>query len=159
MTKKIFNFWMLTLSLSLLTFTACSSDDKDDEDLAVTAAGTYDGTVDVKAGGESLGDPQDATIKITRIETNKVKMTLDDFVFGVIPVGTIEVKDIPLETVSGVTTIKETKETITLTGLQGASADVTVTGTVKDGKLKMNIAVSTEALPLPISVVFEGDKK
>lgn len=155
MFKKL--FCVIVLLSTVVGFSACSDDD--DEvvvvPLAKQIAGEYGGTLTIGA------DPTEKDITLTESGEN-IKVSLTEFSFNGMSLGNIIVDGIALSEADSKINLAETKAALTL-NLFGAEAevDVTVSGTVKDGKLDLSILV--ENVPMieggTIPVAFAGNKK
>lgn len=154
------NLWLLIVAVLTLGFAACSNDDNDDKTNAEKIAGTYTGTIKVtQEDGSQLGDPM-ANQKIYMMATgdNTVTLELKDFQFGSIPVGDLKVPGV---------TVKDNGDVAgSATGvpIMGGmiSADLTVTGKVKDNKADLLIDVNAPLAPgtdpIVMHVTFVGSK-
>lgn len=116
------------------------------KDLAPDVVGTYAGELAI---AELDLDGIESDIELTRMDVNKVKIALNDFMLpniatpaSPIEVGDIVVENVPVTLVDGVYQLTETTATITVTpgGIE-TEVDVKISGTITDGILELAIEV------------------
>ncbi|MCB6717914.1 calycin-like domain-containing protein [Bacteroides fragilis] len=150
MKKNLLYLFALICSVSLLV--ACNDDDpeyiQDGE-----FDGVYLGTLDVDAAGVIKVDDIPQKVYITKTGENQFKMELKNFSFQTMELGNISVDNIAVIKKGNSCTFSG-KANLTLAV---GACDVTVSGTIEDNKLDMDIAV-VAAGTLNVAVDFEGTK-
>ena len=156
--KKNF-LYLLMLVCSLGVFTSCSSDDDDpvvypiDKDIA----GNYIGDLSVVIDGYQVGTTENQKITIAKSTKgdNQVALSLKDFTF-IFNVGDITVDPCTVKAIDGGYAF-EGSQTLDLIAPIG-SAPVTISGTVKNGKINILITVGVKALNQNVEATFDGHK-
>lgn len=149
MIMKLRSFFVMLLSALCITFTSCDKDDDDDKtvDYATEIAGTYKG--DVFLGPSETPVAPGATITFTRIDVNKVTLTMNETIAN-LPINVTCESDVVYSNntyrISGTTQFE----------MGGAALPVNVEGTIdKDGNADINIAIPLAS----IDVVYKGKKQ
>lgn len=165
--KKNLFYYLFAVLCTVSLFASCSDDDDETDNgkgngqTEVTdISGNYKGSLVVSVNG-SGADPISQVISITKVgnETSQVVLSLKGFSFAGKLVGDIEVpctveeKD-GTQSFSGQKDLKFTTEF----GQQLGTLPTSVEGTVKDGKLTMQINVAVAALGQTVDVDFKGEK-
>ncbi|MDR0825201.1 MAG: calycin-like domain-containing protein [Prevotella sp.] len=157
MNKKLIYLLMFVFTLGL-SFTACGSDD--DDDYAKEIAATYNGKIIIPGMTSADGDAN--SIVLARASENKVNLALNEIVLqGLGSVKNIAVKNVPVTKSGDTYALTSTTETIKIKlGEVEVGATVTVSGTVKAGKLDLIIYVKDiTVLPIPdLVITFSGTK-
>lgn len=162
MQKKIFYLFLVVCTMSF--FSSCKDDDNkiDDgpeTDWAEEIAGTYKGDLGVTVDGNDLGTSTQF-IYISRENTNVTKLELRNFKINIagtaLQVGDITVSNIPVSAANTTVMLAETSTVINHQGL--GQLDVTVTGTITNGKAALHITVFAKTLNQNIEVTFDGNK-
>lgn len=160
MQKKIFYFFMVICTMSF--FSSCKDDDKNDipqTDWATEIAGTYKGDLGVAVDGNELGSSTQF-IYISRENKNVTKLELRNFKISVagtaLQVGDIMVSNIPVTAANTSVMLEETTAQINHPAL--GQLNVTVSGTITNGKAALHITVFAVTLNQNIEVSFDGNK-
>lgn len=161
MKKNLFYLFALICSMSL--FTACGSDDDDNNnDLTLEQVideqlvGTYAGTFDITSNGMSLGSDIAQDVILTKSSANALKLEVKN-----LAISEELVLDISLEPC----TVVEANGLYTFEGSQTVSVGtlgtfpVTVGGAFTDGNVAMDITVLQVPMLNQVDVTFEGSKK
>lgn len=126
----------------------------------VKIAETYKGTLSIAIGDEASIPVPDKEIKILR-DKDKIELLLENFSFGELQLGNIDVSDIAFTEENG--TIKLEDKTVEDADLNGLKATIALSsGTIKEGKLVLtlnvtNIKMGQIVLPYEVNVAFTGD--
>ena len=161
MRTKIFYLFLLIGTMSF--FSSCKDDDKIDDgpktDWAKEIAGTYKGDLSVSVDGNDLGSSTQF-IYITRENENVSKLELRNFKISIagtpLQVGDITVANIPVTEANSTVKLEETSTVINHPAL--GQLNVTVTGTITNGKAALHITVFAVTLNQNIEVAFDGNK-
>lgn len=161
MQKKIFYLFMILCTVSF--FSSCKDDDKIDDgpktDWAEEIAGTYKGDLGVTVDGNDLGSSTQF-IYISRENTNVTKLELRNFKIMIagtaLQVGDITVSNIPVTDANTTVMLEQTSTVINHQAL--GQLNVTVTGTITNGKAALQITVFAVTLGQNIEVSFSGNK-
>ena len=161
MQKKIFYLFMILCTVSF--FSSCKDDDKIDDgpktDWAEEIAGTYKGDLGVTVDGNDLGSSTQF-IYISRENTNVTKLELRNFKIMIagtaLQVGDIIVSNIPVTDANTTVMLEQTSTVINHQAL--GQLNVTVSGTITNGKAALQITVFAVTLGQNIEVSFSGNK-
>lgn len=156
MKKNLLFLFALICSMSL--FTACNNDDEPVLPVETDMAGAYKGELGISVDGQSLGGgiPQKVYISKSASGDNQLKLELKTFMFGTLNLGDIQVDPCAVTEKDGAYSFTGS-QTVTLAAPIGA-CPVNVTGTIKDGKIDINIGVKVEALGQDVVATFAGTK-
>ena len=156
MKKNLLFLFALICSMSL--FTACNNDDEPVLPVEKDMVGAYKGELGISINGQSLGGgmPQKVYISKSASGDNQLKLELKDFTFGTMNLGDIQVDPCPVTEKDGTYSFTGS-QTLTLAAPIG-TCPVTVAGTIKDGKISINIGVKVEALQQEVVAKFDGTK-
>lgn len=156
MKKNLLFLFALICSMSL--FTACNNDDDPVLPVETDMAGAYKGELGISVNGQSLGGgiPQKVYISKSASGDNQLKLELKAFMFGTMNLGDIQVDPCAVTEKDGTYSFTGS-QTVTLAAPIGA-CPVNVTGTIKDGKIDINIGVKVEALGQDVVATFAGTK-
>lgn len=156
MKKNLLFLFALICSMSL--FTACNNDDEPVLPVEKDMVGAYKGELGISINGQSLsgGMPQKVYISKSASGDNQLKLELKDFTFGTMNLGDIQVDPCPVTEKDGTYSFTG-NQTLTLAAPIG-TCPVTVAGTIKDGKISINIGVKVEALQQEVVAKFDGTK-
>lgn len=124
-------------------------------DYAASVEGVYAGELTIKLGE---GITQSKDIQLERTDKNVVTVSLKEFSLDELLVGDIIVDNIPVDKTEGSFEIVETVKELIMPALGNIKVNVTISGTVKDNKLDLNINVDIPEMS-PVEVTFAGDKK
>lgn len=162
MQKKVFYLFLVICTMSF--FSSCKDDDnKIDEgpttDWAAEVAGTYKGDLGVAVDGNDLGSTTQF-IYISRENTNITKLELKNFKIVIagtpLQVGDITVSNIPVTAANSTAMLEATSTVINHPAL--GQLNVTVSGTITNGKAALFITVFAVSLNQNIEVIFNGNK-
>lgn len=161
--KKKSVLYLLLVICSIGLFAACDKKDEGEPKEPVLPvekelAGTYKGLLSILVNNQSLGDDAIQKIYISKstFGDNLLKLELKNFSFGPMSLGDINVD-------SCVVTKKENvyafngNTILTLTEPIG-TCPVTVTGTIENSKININISVAVAALGQDVVAKFAGSK-
>lgn len=156
MKKNLLFLFALICSMSL--FTACNNDDNPELPVEKDLAGAYKGELGISINDQSLGGtiPQKVYISKSASGENQLKLELKAFMFGTMNLGDIQVDPCPVTEKDGTYSFSGS-QTLTLAEPIG-TCPVTVAGTIKDGKIAINISVKVEALGQDVVAKFDGTK-
>lgn len=156
MKKNLLFLFALICSISL--FTACNNDDEPVLPVETDMVGAYKGQLGISIDGQSLGEemPQKVYISKSASGDNQLKIELKAFTFGTMNLGDIQVDPCPVTEKDGTYSFTGS-QTLTLAAPIG-TCPVTVAGTIKDGKISINIGVKVEALQQEVVAKFDGTK-
>ncbi len=163
MKKKLF-YYLFAVLCTVSLFASCGDDDEpnngDGQTEIADISGKYKGSLVVSING-SAADPIFQVISIAKSgeETSQVILSLKDFSFAGQLVGDIEVP-CTVEEKDGIQSFKGQKDLNFTTefGQVLGTLPTSVNGTVKNGKINMQIGVAVAALGQTVDVAFEGDK-
>lgn len=156
MKKNLLFLFALICSIGL--FTACNNDDDPELPVEKDLAGAYKGELGISINDQSLGStiPQKVYISKSASGENQLKLELKAFMFGTMNLGDIQVDPCPVTEKDGTYSFSGS-QTLTLAAPIG-TCPVTVAGTIKDGKIAINISVKVEALGQDVVAKFDGIK-
>lgn len=156
MKKNLLFLFALICSMSL--FTACNNDDNPELPVEKDLAGAYKGELGISINDQSLGGtiPQKVYISKSASGENQLKLELKAFMFGTMNLGDIQVDPCPVTEKDGTYSFSGS-QTLALAEPIG-TCPVTVAGTIKDGKIAINISVKVEALGQDVVAKFDGTK-
>lgn len=156
MKKNLLFLFALICSMSL--FTACNNNDEPVLPIEVDMAGAYKGELGISVNGQSLGGgmPQKVYISKSASGGNQLKLELKAFAFGTMNLGDIQVDQCLVIEKDGTFQFSGS-QTLTLAAPIG-TCPVTVAGTIKNGKISINIGVKVEALKQEVVAKFDGTK-
>lgn len=160
MQKKIFYLFLVICTLGFIS--SCKDDDKTDlpdTDWANEIAGTYKGDLGVSVDGNDLGNSTQF-IYISRENDNVTKLELRNFKINIagtaLQVGDITVSNIPVTAANTAVMLEQTSTVINHPAL--GQLNVTVSGTITNGKAALHITVFAVTLNQNIEVSFDGNK-
>lgn len=160
--KKRSVLFLLLVICSIGLFAACNKNEGEPNDPILPVekelAGTYKGLLSILVNNQSLGDDAIQKIYISKstFGDNLLKLELKNFSFGPMSLGDINVD-------SCVVTKKENvyafngNTILTLTEPIG-TCPVSVTGTIENSKININISVTVAALGQDVVAKFAGSK-
>lgn len=156
MKKNLFYLFVLICTVSM--FSSCDKDD-DIEYIGTEFDGVYKGTLDVNVGEPLNVDVKDIPQKIyiTKVGENRIKLQLKNFSFQSVPVGDIEVTDIP---------VIKSGSNCTFNGSSDLNLDLGKCNVTIDGNIEgenTNIKIGVKVLDgtfkdLLVDVNFDGKK-
>lgn len=172
--KKLFKLFIAMMAV-ILPLASCSddSDDSKDIDLAKSFKSEYVGDLTISINGVSLGTTKE-TVLVSSKEANTIDLSLKNFMLDdeelPMPIGSIDIEGIKL-TGSKDEVVFTISQNIMIKDGDTQGVDMwygpmikddglipaTITGTLKKGKLDINIAIDLkEALGQIINVNFKG---
>ncbi len=172
--KKLFKLFIAMMAV-ILPLASCSDDSDDskdkDIDLAKSFKSEYVGELSISIDGISL-EPTKETVLVSSKEANTIDLSLKNFMLDndqPMPVGNIDIEGIKLTGNKDEVVFTISQNIIIKDGdTQGVDAwlgpmikdgiiPATITGTLKNGKLDINIAIDLkESLGQIINVNFKG---
>lgn len=150
--------YVLLFALTLGVFVACDDDDDDDKTSPATEIEkTYTGTLSITLP-EQEPIPQAGKEMILKADGKKIDVSLENFSFGEISLGTIAVKGLTVTKSGSVYTLTENTQSITVTLPVGETnlpvpVSAKTSGKVEEGKLTLNIEITGLAELLGIAKV------
>ena len=156
---------ILMMAIVAICSVACSKDD-DVMPVADLVVGTYNGTLDMTVAGNSAGS-SNLSVVISKTSDATVSMTIEN---KEAPTGGMSINKIKIDGINVTDTGNSTytlskdvaEEGFTATDTGSASQIVwtfkSFSGSVKGGKLGLNMVAQPGAMPLPITMVFAGSK-
>ncbi|MDR3235239.1 MAG: calycin-like domain-containing protein [Prevotellaceae bacterium] len=158
MKKILKSFTALSLGIVLVATTGCSSDDNSEKnvDYAKVIAGDYTGLF--MMGMQLIGNGKFSTLHITRIEDNKVLLSMNTTLLNLPVVG-----DLPLD-VSSESAVTKNGESYDISGVSSVSIPqlgndpipVDISGTVTPSSAKASLVIKIMIGDEPIIVNFTG---
>ncbi len=150
-------FYLLFMTLcSVCMFTACSSDDDDnDADKPIVLndiIGTYKGSLDV------MGSSIDEQLAVEKVDDSHVRVVLKDFSYGPMPIGTISAECSAAKNEAATAYEIYGTTVISVAMLGDAEIPVTIDGDC-NGK-ELDVTISIEDVPMigELEVDFYGKK-
>jgi hypothetical protein len=154
MKKSLFLLLMMCCSLSL--FTSCSKDD-DNTPSSANVVGTYNGPLGVNVNGVS-SDAVNYPIVITATSNNTITLSIANFSFSSLNLGTFVIQGCNCTYTNGVYTLTgETSVKVNLSGLSIA-CPTQITGTISNDKAVLSITITVPGLNQTVVVTYTGDK-
>lgn len=157
MKKKL--VFLLLMCCTMLPFTSCSSSD-DDPTIAKDVVGTYNGPMGITINGASAGDPTDCNILIAASsDKSKVKLSIANFSFGSVPLGTIAIDGCSCTYANGKFTLNGASPVTVNLGGSDITCPTTVTGTVSDDKVTLSLTINVPGLNQSVVVTYTGTRQ
>ena len=156
---------ILMMAIVALCSVACSDDD-DVMPIADSVVGTYNGTLDMSVSGKNVGS-SDLSIVLTKTSDETVKLAIvnEENATGGMSISRIEIDGITVtDTGNSTYTLSKVVPETGFTATDTGSANQTVwtfksfSGSVKGGKLDLNMVGQPGAMPMPITMEFAGSK-
>lgn len=140
---------LLAAVLSLLTFTAISCSE-DDNEYAKEVAGSYDGALVMSVSGTDYGT-FDMVVNVESTSDDQVTMTIPAFGEGHMAMPEFSVTNVSVDKDGSTYTLKKDQFTFTVDEVPYKGS---LNGTVKDGKLTFASAVTPGAMPMSVDLNF-----
>jgi hypothetical protein len=140
---------LLAAVLSLLTFTAISCSE-DDNEYAKEVAGSYDGTLVMSVSGTDYGT-FDMVVNVESTSDDQVSMAIPAFGEGHMAMPELTVTNVDVDKDGSTYTLKKDQFTITVNEVPYKGS---INGTVKDGKLTFTSPVTPGAMPMAVDLNF-----
>ena len=152
---------------ALIFSVSCSKDDSGDQTPSTPEntdiAGNYSGTLSV-SGSDSdtpATQAQNITVSWSENSTDAIDLSVADFAFGNIELGSIDLNSIPV-TVDGDTYTFATDGAQSVTVGEGESSmtcTIEVHGTVTDGTMNLTLDITANiGIPINVDATFTGSK-
>lgn len=155
MKQKLWYVASLLLCFSTI-FTACSSDNDSPLPIDTDIVGTYKGTLDISLGTQVVGNALPKNITITKASENRINLSLKDFSFEGMNLGTITIANCE---------VNASESTYSFTGSQTLNlqapigeCQVKANGTVVNGKATVNLNITVSSLPIAVKVIYQGNR-
>ncbi|MBR3854917.1 MAG: calycin-like domain-containing protein [Bacteroidaceae bacterium] len=150
-------FYLLFMALcTVCMFTACSSDDDDnntDKPIVLNdIIGTYKGSLEV------LGSSIDEQLTVEKVDDSKVRVVLKDFTFGQMPIGTISAECAAVKDDKGTSYDIYGTAVVTVAMFDNAELPVTVDGECNGKELDVTISINEAPVVGSLEVDFYGKK-
>lgn len=152
-------FYMLLAAVMCFGFVSCGDKEKAEEVVALAdqLASSYNGNLTVSINGESTA-PSKESVTITRVDDTHINFLLKDFKLvdgeDVLPVGTIELKNLELKQGANNMVSFAMEQTITIAN--GTSADVEWLGPIiGDVPVKLSGVGNKTTMDIDIDIVME----
>lgn len=156
---------ILMMAIVALCSVACSEDD-DVMPVADSVVGTYNGTLDMSVSGKNVGF-SDLSVVLTKTSDETVTLAIvnEEVATGGMSISRIEIDGITVtDTGNSTYTLSKVVPETGFTATDTGSANQTVwtfksfSGSVKGGKLDLNMVGKPGAMPMPITMEFAGSK-
>lgn len=127
------------------------------EDMSVALVNTYSGDLDVIVAGSASPTAEDQKVSVVRTASNTVKLTLTDFTFMGMNIGTIIIDNVALyKGENGVNVVGDSKVTINLAG-ENLEVDVNVNGSYSLTEETLSLSIFIEVDPsLTVTATYTG---
>lgn len=155
----------LLMPVAALCMLACN--EKDLKPVADNVAGTYIGTLDMQVGGNSAGTSE-LTVILTKTSESTVSLSIinKEAPSGGMTISRLEIGEITVtDAGNSVCTLYKPIPEKGFTAVDTGSDNKIVwtfksfSGSVKEGVLNLDMVAQPGAMPMPITMAFEGSKK
>lgn len=121
----------------------------------LVVSGTYKGVMDLSVMGNSAGTVEDATVTVDAV-SDDITVTTSPMGMGSMTIGSMVIGGVKMTEDGGAYILKQDKIDITV-------GELKVTGTMEgkitsDGKAVFEFVIKPGAMPMPVTVAFEGNK-
>jgi len=144
---------------ALLPLASCSSDDNNDPTIDSNVVGTYTGPMSIAINDQLTGEAVNRSINISKSTNNStVKLTITNFTFNSINLGTITIDGCKCDYVNHTFSITATSTVSINLGTGNISCPTTVVGTVVDKTATLKLDINVPLLSQIVTVTFSGTR-